>query len=78
MYIREITPLEYGLLQGRLDDLDQEQAMGLRNRLNETYYAYLDKAVQLKKAVQAYEEVTALIEYTADRKSHLVSFVNNS
>jgi hypothetical protein len=53
----EISPLEYSLMVGQLDDLQQDDAAALRSLLAEKYYAYLDRLMQLKMAVKAYDQV---------------------
>lgn len=50
-----------------MDALPEEQARKLRGRLAEKYEAYLDQAAQLKRALQAYEEVAALVEEAAEK-----------
>ncbi|HEY4150737.1 MAG TPA: hypothetical protein VGM41_17485 [Chitinophagaceae bacterium] len=56
---QQISAMEYGLLVGRLDDLHPDEAAAFRSQLAETYYAYLDRQMQLKMAVRAYEQVVA-------------------
>lgn len=77
MRIREIIAIEYGLLQEKVDALPEEQALKVRGRLAEKYYAYLDKAAQLKRAVREYEEVAALVAEAAENGKSFSLLMNS-
>lgn len=53
----EITHIEYALMIGALDDLPFEQAAELHGELTAKYYAYVDRALQCKKAVQEFKQI---------------------
>jgi len=72
--------MEYGLLVGRLDDLHPDEAEVLRSLLAETYYAYLDRLMQLKMAVRSYEQAAASVclALTVKEVPHEEELNNNS
>ncbi|PJJ83300.1 hypothetical protein [Mucilaginibacter auburnensis] len=61
MSIEEITHIEYALLIGALDDLPFEKAAELHGELTAKYYAYVDKAIQCKKAAMDFKAVGARV-----------------
>jgi hypothetical protein len=71
MAIEEITHIEYALMIGSLDDLPFEQAAELHGELTAKYYAYLDRALQCKKAVTEFKQIAGRVRLCVARDALL-------
>jgi hypothetical protein len=63
MAMEEITHIEYALTIGALDDLPFEQATELHGELTAKYYAYLDRAIQCKKAAMEFKQLAGRVHH---------------
>lgn len=65
MAINEITHPDYVRAAQGLEGLSFEEGSELRSLLAAKYYAYLDKAIQCKKAIREYHQVVRRINAAA-------------
>lgn len=72
MAIEEITQIEYTLIIGSLEDLPFEQAAEMHGELTVKYYAYVDQAIQCKKAIQEFKRIAGRVQRTVARKTLLI------